>query len=108
MLASVLPPLVGGGFLVALAQAAVFYYALGALLHWGLPALTRGRLQHIQEAPRKPGEVWRDARNSLGELVACGCRWLSRRRVGGSSRQQSLATQEGVCCTASTAAGCSN
>lgn len=60
-----LPPLWGGGFLVAFAQAAGFYYLLGALLHWVLPALLRPA--SIQEAPRRPGEVGRDALNSLGE-----------------------------------------
>jgi hypothetical protein len=60
-----LQPLWGGGFTVALCQLSLFYYVLGALLHWVLPLLypVRG----IQEAPRKPGEVGRDALNSIGQ-----------------------------------------
>lgn len=60
-----LQPLWGGGFLVALCQLSLFYYGLGAVLHWVVPLL--GPVQGIQEAPRKPGEVARDAINSIGE-----------------------------------------
>jgi hypothetical protein len=57
-------PLWGGGFLVALCQLSLFYYVLGAVLHWLVPLL--GSVKGIQEAPRKPGEVARDAVNSIG------------------------------------------
>lgn len=63
-----LPPLWGGGFPVAFAQLFVFYYASGALLHWVVPAL--GPLKGIQDAPRKPGEVARDAASSIGARAA--------------------------------------
>ena len=60
-----MPPLWGGGFFVAFTQLSVFYYALGALLHFVLPLLSP--VKAIQEQQRKPGEVSRDAFNSLGE-----------------------------------------
>jgi hypothetical protein len=55
----------GGGFIVAFTQLSVFYYALGAVLHFILPSLSPVR--GIQEQQRRPGEVGRDAINSLGE-----------------------------------------
>jgi hypothetical protein len=60
-----MPPLWGGGFLVAFTQLAVFYYALGAVLHFLLPLISS--VKHIQEQQRRPGEVSRDAVSSLGE-----------------------------------------
>lgn len=60
-----MPPLWGGGFLVAFTQLSVFYYALGAVLHFILPSLSP--VKGIQEQQRRPGEVGRDAVNSLGE-----------------------------------------
>lgn len=65
-----MPPLWGGGFLVAFTQLSVFYYALGAVLHFVLPWLLSPK--GIQEQQRKPGEVSRDAVNSLGACV-CVC-----------------------------------
>jgi hypothetical protein len=62
--ASVLQPLHGGGFTPAFAQVATFYYATGALLHWGIPACLPVR--GIQPLRRKPGVVPRDAMYSLG------------------------------------------
>jgi hypothetical protein len=59
-----LRPLWGGGFLVALCQLSLFYYVLGAVLHWVVPLL--GSVKGIQESQRKPGEVARDAVNSIG------------------------------------------
>ena len=59
------PPLYGGGFLLAVGQLAVFYYVLGAVLHYVIPAVIN--VQGIQEQPRKPGEVSRDAICSIGE-----------------------------------------
>eukprot|EP00878_Enallax_costatus_P043173 GHUV01050951.1.p1 GENE.GHUV01050951.1~~GHUV01050951.1.p1 ORF type:complete len:103 (-),score=50.24 GHUV01050951.1:6-314(-) len=59
------PPLYGGGFLSAVGQLAAFYYVLGAVLHYVIPAIFN--VQGIQEQPRKPGEVSRDAINSIGE-----------------------------------------
>jgi hypothetical protein len=74
-----LQPLWGGGFLVALCQLSLFYYVLGAVLHWVVPLL--GPVRGIQEAPRKPGEVGRDAVNSIGEQqaqqrIACQCAYV--------------------------------
>jgi hypothetical protein len=60
-----MPPLWGGGFFVALTQLTVFYYSLGAVLHFVLPWLSP--VKGIQEQQRKPGEVSRDAFNSLGK-----------------------------------------
>ncbi|WIA34046.1 hypothetical protein OEZ86_012425 [Tetradesmus obliquus] len=68
-----LQPLWGGGFLVALCQLSLFYYGLGAVLHWVVPLL--GPVQGIQEAPRKPGEVARDAINSIGPIVVKAGIW---------------------------------
>jgi hypothetical protein len=65
-----MPPLWGGGFLVAFSQLSVFYYSLGAVLHFVLPWLSP--VKGIQEQQRRPGEVSRDAFNSLG-----GSRWTS-------------------------------
>lgn len=61
-----MPPLWGGGFLVAFTQLSVFYYTLGAVLHFVLPWLSQ--VKGIQEQQRRPGEVSRDAVNSLGAV----------------------------------------
>lgn len=63
-----LQPLWGGGFMVALSQLALFYYGLGAVLQWVVPQIIQ--VQGIQEQPRKPGEVSRDAISSIGKLLA--------------------------------------
>lgn len=60
-----MPPLWGGGFVVAFTQLSLFYYSLGAVLHFVLPRLSS--VKAIQEQQRRPGEVSRDAFNSLGE-----------------------------------------
>jgi hypothetical protein len=57
-------PLWGGGFLVAFSQLALFYYVLGTVLHFVVPLLCH--VKGIQEQQRRPGEVKRDAINSLG------------------------------------------
>lgn len=61
------PPLYGGGFLVAVSQLAIFYYGLGAVLHYVIPSIIS--VQGIQEHPRKPGEISRDALSSIGALL---------------------------------------
>lgn len=72
-----MPPLWGGGFLVAFTQLSAFYYSLGALLHFVLPWLCGPYVKGIQEQQRRPGEVSRDAFNSLGERVMHACiQWL--------------------------------
>ncbi|KXZ52174.1 hypothetical protein GPECTOR_10g803 [Gonium pectorale] len=70
-----LRPLYGGGFWVAFAQLAVFYYSVGALLHWALPRLLR--VQAIQTQPRKKGEVLRDAFYSIGPLAVKAGVWTA-------------------------------
>jgi hypothetical protein len=62
-----LTPLYGGGFWVAYAQLCLFYYSVGALLHFVLPRLVP--VHGIQQQPRKRGEVARDAFYSLGECA---------------------------------------
>ncbi len=57
-------PLYGGGFLVALSQLTAFYYVTAALLHFVLPAWLPVKGVQVQE--RTPGDVSRDAFNSLG------------------------------------------
>lgn len=64
-----MPPLWGSGFLVAFTQLSVFYYTLGTVLHFVLPWLSP--VKGIQEQQRQPGEVSRDAVNSLGALSPC-------------------------------------
>jgi hypothetical protein len=61
-------PLYGGGFTAAFLQVGVFYYAFGVLLHFIVPLVSP--VKGIQEHPRKPGEVTRDALHSLGEREA--------------------------------------
>eukprot|EP00878_Enallax_costatus_P028541 GHUV01030832.1.p1 GENE.GHUV01030832.1~~GHUV01030832.1.p1 ORF type:complete len:229 (+),score=52.04 GHUV01030832.1:309-995(+) len=67
------PPLYGGGFLSAVGQLAAFYYVLGAVLHYVIPAIFN--VQGIQEQPRKPGEVSRDAINSIGPIIVKAAIW---------------------------------
>ncbi len=62
------PPLYGGGLLVALAQVAVVYYAVAATLHCVVPWLLRP--PSIQPAPRRAGQAWREARNSIGTALS--------------------------------------
>ncbi len=59
-------PLYGGGFWVAFTQLTVFYYAMGAALHFVLPRIAP--VKSIQHQPRKRGEVLRDAFYSLGAM----------------------------------------
>jgi hypothetical protein len=56
--------LYGDGFLTAFAQQALFYYLLGAVLHFVIPAVVN--VKSIQDQPRGEGEVARDALHSLG------------------------------------------
>ncbi len=65
------PPLYGGGLLVALAQVAVVYYAVAAVLHCVVPRLLRP--PSIQPAPRRAGQAWREARNSIGVAPSIRC-----------------------------------
>ena len=73
------PPLYGGGQLVALAQVAVVYYGVAIVLHCVVPWLVRP--PSIQVAPRREGQAWQEARNSLGavsspciasRIIVCG------------------------------------
>jgi len=57
----------GGGFIPAFAQLCLFYYLVGALLHWGIPLLFP--VQNVQPQPRAPWSVARDAIYSLGECI---------------------------------------
>ena len=61
-------PLYGGGFTAAFLQLTVFYYTFGVLLHYIVPLISS--VKGIQEQPRKPGDVSRDALQSLGKVVA--------------------------------------
>ena len=64
------PPLHGGGLLASLAQVAAVYYAVALVLHCVVPALLRPT--SIQVAPRRDGQAWQEARNSLGAAtLAC-------------------------------------
>lgn len=82
-----LSPLYGGGFWVALVQLCAFYYAVGLAIHYVLPRVLS--VKAIQQQPRKPGEVARDAFYSIGgwacERVRAGG---SRRRKGPEGRQR--------------------
>lgn len=60
-----LTPLYGGGFWTAFAQLCVFYYAVGAFIHWGIP--TMFAVKNIQAQERKPHVVSRDSFYSIGE-----------------------------------------
>lgn len=71
---ALLSPLYGGGFLVAFAQLAAFYYPLGVLLHIIVPALLPVR--GIQKEPRGAGEPLRDALASIGEGFGWQSHWL--------------------------------
>lgn len=62
-------PLYGGGFWVAFSQLILFYYAVGAILHYVLPRILP--VKGIQQQARKRGEVLRDAVYSLGGY-SCG------------------------------------
>jgi hypothetical protein len=63
-LLNLVTPLYGGGFVPAFLQLVFFYYLVGALLHWGVPALFP--VQDIQQSQRKRGAVLRDAFYSIG------------------------------------------
>ncbi|GIL77889.1 hypothetical protein Vretimale_6578 [Volvox reticuliferus] len=78
-------PLYGGGFWVAFVQLTLFYYVVGAVLHFLLPRIAP--VKHIQHQPRKRGEVLRDAFYSLGPLAVKAVVWaiveeLHRRDLG--------------------------
>lgn len=60
-----LPPLYGGGFLVALLQVFVVYYGASIAIHWLGPLAFP--VKSIQVQPRQPGQVRREAFYSLGE-----------------------------------------
>ena len=65
-IAANLPPLYGGGLLVALTQVAAVYYAVALVLHCVVPALLRP--PSIQVTPRRSGQAWQEAQNSLGAV----------------------------------------
>lgn len=56
--------LYGGGFLHALVQLMVFYYAGGILLHYVVPRILP--IQSVQERERGSSDVSRDSIYSLG------------------------------------------
>lgn len=56
---------------VALVQLCLVYYAAAILLHYIVPSIKRVR--NIQARPPAPGQVRREALQSLGE---CGCVWV--------------------------------
>ena len=60
-----LPPLYGGGYLVALLQVCVVYYGASVAIHWLGPLAFP--VKSIQVQPRQPGQVRREAFYSLGE-----------------------------------------
>ena len=61
------PPLYCGRLLMALAQVAVVYYAVAVALHCVVPRLLRP--PSIQVVPRRDGQAWREACNSLGAVT---------------------------------------
>lgn len=62
---SSLPPLVGGGYWIALMQAFSTYFVGAAMLHWAVPSLLRVR--SIQRGQPRRGQVAQEAINSLGK-----------------------------------------
>ncbi|GLC45014.1 hypothetical protein PLESTB_001743700 [Pleodorina starrii] len=72
-------PLYGGGFWVAFTQLTVFYYTMGAVLHFVLPRIVP--VKAIQAQPRKRGEVLRDAFYSLGPLAVKAGVWALVERL---------------------------
>ncbi|KAG2483646.1 hypothetical protein HYH03_017522 [Edaphochlamys debaryana] len=70
-----LVPLYGGGFWVAFTQLVVFYYTVGALLHFVVPRIVP--VKGIQVQPRKQGDVLRDAIYSIGPLAVKAGVWAA-------------------------------
>lgn len=86
---SILSPLYGGGFWPAFSQLCVFYYAVGALLHWAIPSLFP--VQNVQQHPRKPWTVARDAFYSIGaHRAGHGTAWLEVSRAGARTLMGSM------------------
>ena len=85
------PRLYGGGMPMALAQVAAVYYAVALVLHCFVPWLLRP--PSIQSAPRRDGQAWREARNSLGDArplhtsadISCCLASPTSRRTNGVS-----------------------
>ncbi|KAK9815322.1 hypothetical protein WJX72_001696 [[Myrmecia] bisecta] len=59
--------LYGGGYWIAVLQVAVVYYAAAVLLHWVAPAFFPVKV--IQKSDRQPGQVAREAVNSIGPIL---------------------------------------
>lgn len=57
--------LYGGGYINALLQTACTYYFACIVLHWIAPGILP--VQSIQVQSRQPGQITREAFNSLGE-----------------------------------------
>ena len=57
--------LYGGGYINALLQTSFTYYIACIILHWVAPRLLH--VESIQVQSRQPGQVRREAFNSLGE-----------------------------------------
>ena len=85
-LGAALGPLWGGGYWVALRQAAAVYYAAAVVLHYVAPTLLPVR--SVQKGQPRQGQVTREALTSLGASVAVAgrCRrGCARRHVGAAA-----------------------
>jgi len=71
---AVLTPLYGGGFWPAFAQLCLFYYVVGALIHWAVPRVFR--VKNVQAQQRKSHVVARDAFYSIGPLAVKAGIWV--------------------------------
>ena len=60
-----LPPLYGGGYCIAFLQIFFVYYGASIAIHWLGPLVFP--VKSIQVQPRQPGQVRREAINSLGK-----------------------------------------
>lgn len=68
-----LPPVFGGGFLVAFQQLSIFYYGVAFVLHTVVPALLQPK--PLQKQQRRDTDVVRDAIYSLGPLAVKAGYW---------------------------------
>lgn len=59
--------LYGDGFVVAFLQATTTYFAISILLHFVVPALFN--VTSVQKGDQRPGQVIREALQSLGRMV---------------------------------------
>jgi Delta7-sterol 5-desaturase len=73
------PPLYGGGFWVAFAQAATVYYTAATTLHYIVPAVTQVR--SVQKGHPAQGQVTREAFASLCPLAVKAAVWTITERL---------------------------